>query len=275
MFKKLNHNGNNFEFPDNEKGKKDYEAFIAKFPDAIEVAITPDPDKEGKETPSQEIKSAPVEESVALEPTVTDSKPVVISSDLPKIKTGTVADTEYIPPIITSKESQKIIDDFNKVSNIDIEFENKKATVEKINRFKKDQFKTAEREEYNLYKQTGKVQPIILEDAEIKQKIENNRRDFMEDIAQDKRVQLLNQETKLRDALLNTTNELASKINSNIDSVNNIISQYEESVKQDVPYSEDEYNIAKQKSQEIIKSTKQMESDLLRDLAILNKKMSL
>lgn len=272
MFKKLNHNGNNFEFPDNEKGKKDYEAFIAKFPDAIEVAITPDPDKEGKETPSQEIKSAPVEESVALEPTVTDSKPVTISSDLPEIKTGTVADTEYIPPAITSKESQKIIDDFNKISNIDIEFENKKATVEKTNRFKKDQFKTAEREEYNLYKQTGEVQPIILEDAEIKQKIENNRRDFMEDIAQDKRVQLLNQETKLRDALLNTTNELAFKINSNIGSVNNIISQYEESVKQGVPYSEDEYNIAKQKSQEIIKSTKQMESDLLRDLAILNKK---
>ena len=41
MFKKLNHNGNNFEFPDNEKGRKDYEAFIAKFPDATEVAIAP------------------------------------------------------------------------------------------------------------------------------------------------------------------------------------------------------------------------------------------
>jgi hypothetical protein len=73
MFKKLNHNGNNFEFPDNEKGRKDYEAFIAKFPDATEVAIAPGPDEEGKETPSQEIKSAAVEESVALEPTVTES----------------------------------------------------------------------------------------------------------------------------------------------------------------------------------------------------------
>ena len=61
MFKKLNHNGNNFEFPDNEKGKKDYEAFIAKFPDATEVAITPDPDEEGKGTPSQETVDAAVE----------------------------------------------------------------------------------------------------------------------------------------------------------------------------------------------------------------------
>ena len=63
MFKTLNHNGNSFEFPDNEKGKNDYEAFIAKFPDATEVAITPDPDEEGKETPSQETVDATVEVS--------------------------------------------------------------------------------------------------------------------------------------------------------------------------------------------------------------------
>ena len=58
-----------------------------------------DPDEEGKETPSQEIESATVEESIALEPTVTDSKPVTISSDLPEVKTGTVADTEEVNKI--------------------------------------------------------------------------------------------------------------------------------------------------------------------------------
>ena len=72
-----------------------------------------DPNEEGKETPSQETESAAVEESVALEPTVMDSKSVTISSDLPEVKTGTVADTEYIPPVVTSKESQKIINSKN------------------------------------------------------------------------------------------------------------------------------------------------------------------
>lgn len=234
--------------------------------------IDPDPEDEGKTPPSQEITSATVKESIALEPTVTDSKPVTISSDLPEVKTGTVADTEYTAPTITSEESEKIIDDFNKVSNVDAEFENKKATAEKINRFKKDQFKTAEKEEYNLYKQTGEIQPVVLEKSDIDQKISNNRRDFMEDIAQDKRVQLLNQEVQLRDSLTNATDELKLKINDNVNAINNIFLQYEESIKQNVPYSVDEYNIAKQKSQELMKSTKQMESDLLKDYAILNKK---
>ena len=234
--------------------------------------IDPDPEDEGKTPPSQEITSATVEEDIALEPTVTDSKPVTISSDLPEVKTGTVADTEYTAPTITSEESEKIIDDFNKVSNVDAEFENKKATAEKINRFKKDQFKTAEKEEYNLYKQTGEIQPVVLEKSDIDQKISNNRRDFMEDIAQDKRVQLLNQEVQLRDSLTNATDELKLKINDNVNAINNIFVQYEESIKQNVPYSVDEYNIAKQKSQELMKSTKQMESDLLKDYAILNKK---
>lgn len=232
----------------------------------------PDPDEEGKETPSQEIESAAVEGSVALEPTVTDFKPVTISSDLPKVETGTVADTEYIPPVVTSKESQKIIDNFNKISNVDIEFENKKATAEKINRFKKDQFKIAEKEEYNLFKKTGKIEPVVLDQSDINQKISNNRRDFMEDISQDKRIQLLNQEIQLRDSLVNNTNKLKLQINDNANAISNIISQYKTSVEQGVPYSVDEYNVVKQEYQELIKSTKQMESDLLRDLAILDKK---
>ena len=70
------------------------EELFEKNPDIKET----DPDEEGKETPSQEIESAAVEESVALEPTVTDFKPVTISSDLPKVETGTVADTGIIDP---------------------------------------------------------------------------------------------------------------------------------------------------------------------------------
>ena len=226
-----------------------------------------------KETPSQETESAAVEENVALDPTpVTEFKPVDISLGLPEVKTGTVADTEYIIPAVTAKESQKIIDDFNKASNVNVEFENKKATAEKISRFKKGQFKIAEKEEYNLYKETGEIQPVVLEQSDTDQKIANNRRDFMEDIAQDKRVQLLNQETEIRDSLINTTNKLTSQIKDNVTAVNNIIFQYDESAKEDVPFSADEYNIARKKAEEIIKSTKQMESDLLRDFAILNKK---
>ena len=64
--------------------------------------IDPDPEDEGKTPPSQEITSATVEEDIALEPTVTDSKPVTISSDLPEVKTGTVADTEYTCLLYTS-----------------------------------------------------------------------------------------------------------------------------------------------------------------------------
>ena len=226
-----------------------------------------------KETPSQETESAAVEENVALDPTpVTEFKPVDISLGLPEVKTGTVADTEYIIPAVTAKESQKIIDDFNKASNVNVEFENKKATAEKISRFKKGQFKIAEKEEYNLYKETGEIQPVVLEQSDTDQKIANNRRDFMEDIAQDKRVQLLNQETEIRDSLINTTNKLTSQIKDNVTAVNNIIFQYDESAKEGVPFSADEYNIARKKAEEIIKSTKQMESDLLRDFAILNKK---
>ena len=70
------------------------EELFEKNPDIKET----DPDEEGKETPSQEIESAAVKESVALEPTVTDFKPVTISSDLPKVETGTVADTNIIDP---------------------------------------------------------------------------------------------------------------------------------------------------------------------------------
>ena len=249
------------------------EELFEKNPDIKET----DPDEEGKETPSQEIESAAVEESVALEPTVTDSTSEDTLSELskietPQVKAETSADTTYIPPTVTSEESQKIINDFNKASNVNVEFENKKATAEKLNRFKKDQFNTAEKEEYNLYKQTGKIQPTLLEQSDIDQKIANNRRDFMEDIAHDKRVQLLNQEVQLRDFLVNNIDKLKLQINDNANAINSIFLQYEESIKQGVPYSVDEYNIAKQKSQELIKSTKQMESDLLRDLAILNKK---
>jgi len=74
--------------------------FKAAFPDAIlvteEVSV-------GKEIPSQETESAAVEESVALEPTVTES----VSEDTfldsqkiktPEVKTGTVADTDVIDP---------------------------------------------------------------------------------------------------------------------------------------------------------------------------------
>ena len=186
-----------------------------------------------KETPSQETESAAVEENVALDPTpVTEFKPVDISLGLPEVKTGTVADTEYIIPAVTAKESQKIIDDFNKASNVNVEFENKKATAEKISRFKKGQFKIAEKEEYNLYKETGEIQPVVLEQSDTDQKIANNRRDFMEDIAQDKRVQLLNQETEIRDSLINTTNKLTSQIKDNVTAVNNIIFQYDESAKE-------------------------------------------
>tara|TARA_B100001113_G_scaffold65695_1_gene50485 strand:- start:14738 stop:21649 length:6912 start_codon:yes stop_codon:yes gene_type:complete len=249
------------------------EELFEKNPDIKET----DPDEEGKETPSQEIESAAVEESVALKPTVTDSTSEDTLSELskietPQVKAETSADTTYIPPTVTSEESQKIINDFNKASNVNVEFENKKATAEKLNRFKKDQFNTAEKEEYNLYKQTGKIQPTLLEQSDIDQKIANNRRDFMEDIAHDKRVQLLNQEVQLRDSLVNNIDKLKLQINNNANAINSIFLQYEESIKQGVPYSVDEYNIAKQKSQELIKSTKQMESDLLRDLAILNKK---
>ena len=122
MFKKLNHNGNNFEFPDNEKGRKDYEAFIAKFPDATEVAIAPDPDEEGKEIPSQETESAAVEESVALEPTVTgftseDTLSELSKIEVPQVKTGTVADTKEINKIYqkAAEEAPKALDEILKV----------------------------------------------------------------------------------------------------------------------------------------------------------------
>ena len=94
-----------------DKEKLSVEEYIKEF--NIEKT---DPDEEGKEAPSQEIESAAVEESVALEPTVTDSKPVTISSDLPKVETGTVADTAEVNKIKekTTKELQaelKIIND--------------------------------------------------------------------------------------------------------------------------------------------------------------------
>lgn len=129
MFKKLNHNGNNFEFPNNEKGKKDYEAFIAKFPDAIEVAITPDPDREGKETPSQEIKSAPVEESVALEPTTTESISEDISLDSQKIDNS--------PEAIFKRRKQNALDQA-KISSQPIELEEVIVTFDPSDRKPED-----------------------------------------------------------------------------------------------------------------------------------------
>ena len=129
MFKKLNHNGNNFEFPDNEKGKKDYEAFIAKFPDAIEVAITPDPDEEGKKIPSQEIKSAPVEESVALEPTVTESVSEDISLDSQKIDNS--------PEAIFKRRKQNALDQA-KISSQPIELEEVVVTFDPSDRKPED-----------------------------------------------------------------------------------------------------------------------------------------
>jgi len=129
MFKKLNHNGNNFEFPDNEKGRKDYEAFIAKFPDATEVAIAPDPEEEGKETPSQEIKSAPVEESVALEPTTTESISEDISLDSQKIDNS--------PEAIFKRRKQNALDQA-KISSQPIELEEVIVTFDPSDRKPED-----------------------------------------------------------------------------------------------------------------------------------------
>ena len=129
MFKKLNHNGNNFEFPDNEKGRKDYEAFIAKFPDATEVAIAPDPDEEGKEIPSQEIESAAVEESVALEPTVTESVSEDISLDSQKIDNS--------PEAIFKRRKQNALDQA-KISSQPIELEEVVVTFDPSDRKAED-----------------------------------------------------------------------------------------------------------------------------------------
>ena len=81
--------------------------------------IDPDPEDEGKAPPSQEITSATVEEDIALEPTVTDSKSEDISSALPKIEetvieTGTAAETDIIDPKdeVYKPDPQKYMSDF-------------------------------------------------------------------------------------------------------------------------------------------------------------------
>lgn len=81
-----------------------------------------DPDEEGKPTPSQETASAAVEESVALEPTVTESVSEDTLSGLskievPQVKTGTVADTKEINKIYqkAAEEAPRALDEILKV----------------------------------------------------------------------------------------------------------------------------------------------------------------
>jgi len=197
-------------------------------------------EKAGKITPpKEESQGVPVEVNATpeIQPTVTELPSEDISLDLVETaRTGTVEDTTIELEKISEEEYSAVRKEFEKASTLNVDFENKKATQEKLNRFKKGQFKLSEKQDYDNFKINNTIEPVQLNFEEVNQKISNNQRDFMENIPYNQRVQLLNKETSIKGSLQKSNNELFSKINDNINSLKNIKSFFEENKKWELKY---------------------------------------
>ena len=230
----------------------------------------------GKITPpKEESQGAPVEVNATpeIQPTVTELPSEDISLDLVETaRTGTVEDTTIELEKISEEEYNTVRKEFEKASALNVDFENKKATQEKLNRFKKGQFKLSEKQDYDNFKINNTIEPVQLNFEEVNQKISNNQRDFMENIPYNQRVQLLNKETSIKDSLQKSNNELFSKINDNINSLKNIKSFFEENKKMGIEISKQDYNNKIAEYNDILKSTTEMESDFLKNTSVLNRK---
>jgi len=246
--------------------------FLQDNPDAIEITSA----ESGKIDPPEEIDQgvpAEVNATPEIQPTVTELPSEDISLALPEQpKTGTVEDTTIELEKISEEEYSAVRKEFEKASALNVDFENKKATQEKLNRFKKGQFKLSEKQDYDNFKINNTIEPVQLNFEEVNQKISNNQRDFMENIPYNQRVQLLNKETSIKDSLQKSNNELFSKINDNINSLKNIKSFFEENKKMGIEISKQDYNNKIAEYNDILKSTTEMESNFLKNTSVLNRK---
>ena len=180
--------------------------------------------KPGKTTPTT--PGAVVEEIAAPELTLTESPSVDISLDLPEQpKTGTLAQTEFIPEPISKEREEEILLEYNKVSNIDIEKEAINKKQSKLKRFQQGEFKLDEKEEFDYWKSSnGKLfeKSEILSEQEIEDKKQANQTVFLSKIPAYERQEIFAKNQKLLEEQINFVNKSTEKRNNLVLQYNNI-----------------------------------------------------
>jgi len=180
--------------------------------------------KPGKTSPTT--PGAVVEEIAAPELTLTESPSVDISLDLPEQpKTGTLAQTEFIPEPISKEREEEILLEYNKVSNIDIEKEAINKKQSKLKRFQQGEFKLDEKEEFDYWKSSnGKLfeESEILSEQEIEDRKQANQTVFLSKIPAYERQEIFAKNQKLLEEQINFVNKSTEKRNNLVLQYNNI-----------------------------------------------------
>ena len=191
-------------------------------------------DKPGKTTPTT--PGAVVEENAAPKLTATVSPSVDISLALPEQpKTGTQANTEFIPDPISKEREKEILSEYDKISNIDIEQEAINKKKSKLKRFQQGEFKLEEKEEFDYWKSSnGKLfeESEVLSEQEIEDKKQANQTVFLSKLPDYERKEILSKSKKAFE-------EQVSFINKKTDKVSNFYSQYENIKDQPITSTED------------------------------------
>lgn len=191
----------------------------------------------GKITPPKEDnQGVPVEENATPKLTATVSPSVDISLALPEQpKTGTQANTEFIPDPISKEREEEILSEYDKISNIDIEQEAINKKKSKLKRFQQGEFKLEEKEEFDYWKSSnGKLfeESEVLSKQEIEDKKQANQTVFLSKLPDYERKEILSKSKKAFE-------EQVSFINKKTDKVSNFYSQYENIKDQPITSTED------------------------------------
>ena len=191
-------------------------------------------EKLGKTTPTT--PGAVVEETAAPELTATVSPSVDISLALPEQpKTGTSAQTEFIPEPISKEREEEILSEYDKISNIDIEQEAINKKQSKLKRFQQGEFKLEEKEEFNYWKSSnGKLfeESQTLSEEEIENKKQANQSEFLSKIPAYERQEIFAKNKKVLEEQTNFVNKSTEKRN-------NLVLQYNNIQNTDIKTSED------------------------------------
>ena len=186
-------------------------------------------EKAGKITPpKEESQGVPVEVNATpeIQPTITELPSEDISLDLVETaKTGTLAQTEFIPEPISKEREEEILLEYDKVSNIDIEQETINKKQSKLKRFQQGEFKLDEKEEFDYWKSSnGKLfeESEILSDQEIEDRKQTNQTVFLSKIPAYERQEIFAKNQKLIDEQVNFVNKSTEKRNNLVLQYNNI-----------------------------------------------------
>ena len=241
--------------------QEELEGFLAEFPEAEEFT-------EGKTSITETDTTVNVTEVSAGMDLALDFG----SSELPKTKSSKEQST-IIESTIDEDEKDLIKRNFNSIQyDIDESLSDRaiKKDEAKIGRFKRGNFKTAEKEEYQQFKETGKISSYVYKEEEIDQLVSNAQRDFMEDLSTEDRQAMLSDEMGYIKPIQERRDKTLNKIYDNKLAVETIIKDYNIAQESGAPYSEEERLAAVKKVEEISNSMQLMYDAVNKDNSLLD-----